>query len=751
MVQIQGNRQAKFLIDGQDEDFLVLQRFEGNEGISELFEFELVVLGDKSSRTDIDLDQLLGRHAQVELEAVKGGKRWFCGNITSMSFVGFRASDLAVYHVRLRPWLWFLTRTRNSLIFQNRATPEIIKQVFEDHGLSDFLDELGVDDYPVRDYCVQYRESDFDFVSRLMEEEGIHYFFRHEDGKHVLILADDSTVHDPLSVAHSDVSDEMDTVVWDPDAEGGPGLHIHDWRMRREIRIESVELRDYNYMQPNLMEAKSKVQESEEFAGPGSVSLEHYDYPARFPQHRSDEISTGPLVRAATIRKEEMQSGFEVLAGQGRIRTLVPGYQFKLDHHDRSDQEREYLVSTTRHELTLPEYDHTRTWVDEEVDYRVTLTAVPSSVTYQPKRKTPHPIVHGPQTAVVVGPEGKEIDVDDHGRVKVQFHWDREGKHDENSSCRVRVSQAWAGKGWGAFFFPRIGHEVIVEFLDGNPDRPIITGAVYNGENRPPFEDATQSGVKTRSTPEGGTGNFNEIRFEDKKGEERIAIHAERDMDVSVENDRSVLVEGDETIDVKKDRTQTIEGDDTRTVEGDDTDTVKGEQTATVEGKQTVTVEGDREFEVKGDEERDVGGDQIEEVGGKWKKDVDGKIKIESKKDIDLISGGQITLTVPHHTHFGEFQINLQGSTIGVAGNTSDFKTTAVSVIAGLNVDLKAINMGVTGMDASKTLFTLKMSHIKMMKEKIALQKRLTNLAKKGVDLCIGDFEVDLSDLKIDL
>ena len=544
MAQIQANRQAKFQIDEQDEDFLILQRLEGSEGINELFEFQLVVLGDKKTRIDIDLNKLLGRHAQVELEAADDGKRWFCGNVTSMSFVGFRDDQLAIYEIRLRPWLWFLTRTRNSRIFQNLTAPEIIKKVFDEHGLSDYLDELGHEEYEARDYCVQYRESDFDFVSRLMEEEGIHYYFRHENGKHVLILADDSTVHEPLSAAHQGVSSDLDAVAWDPDPEGGPGLHIHDWRMQREIRIESVELRDYNYMQPNLMLAKSKVQESETFAGPGSVSLEHYDYPARFPQYDSEQISSD-LTRVAAIRKEEMLSEFELLAGQGSIRTLVPGFLFKLANHDRKDQVGEYLVSTTRHELSLPEYDHSGSGVDGEVDYRVTLTAVSSGITYQPMRKTPQPIVHGPQTAVVVGPEGKEIDIDDHGRVKVQFHWDRHGSNDENSSCRLRVSQAWAGKGWGAFFFPRIGHEVIVEFLEGNPDRPIITGAVYNGENKPPIElptNDTQSGMRTQSTPMGKGKGFNELRFEDNAGREQIYIHAEKDMDTEIGNDQSIEI-----------------------------------------------------------------------------------------------------------------------------------------------------------------------------------------------------------------
>jgi type VI secretion system secreted protein VgrG len=740
MALIQANRQAKFLIDDKDEDFLILQRMEGGEGISELFEFELVVLGDKNVRTDIDLNELLGRHAQVELEAAEGAKRWFCGNITSMSFIGFRDDDLAIFQVRLRPWFWFLTRTRNSRVFQNLKVPEIIEEVFKGHGLSDYLIELDLEEYQLRDYCVQYRESDFDFVSRLMEEEGIHYFFRHESGKHVLILANDSTIHEPLSEAHQGVSNDMDSIVWDPDPDGGPGQHMHDWRMRREIRVESVELRDYNYIQPNLMEAKSKVQESETFAGPGSVSLEFYDYPARFPQHRSKEVSPD-LTRSAMIWKEEMQAAFEVLAGQARIRTLVPGYQFKLANHDRADQIDEYLVTTTRHELSLPDFDRSGSWSDEEADYKVTLSAVPSGISYQPERKTPQPIVHGPQTAVVVGPEGQEIDVDDHGRVKVQFHWDREGKRDENSSCRVRVSQAWAGKGWGAFYFPRIGHEVIVEFLEGNPDRPIITGAVYNGENRPPFDAATQSGVKTHSTPNGGTSDFNEIRFEDKKGEEKLSIHAEKDMDISVENDRSELVEGNESVVIKKDRTHAIEGNDSRTVDKNDREIIKGDQ--------TIDVEGDRVFKVTGKEHRDIDGDQIEEVCGKWKKDVDGKIKIESKKDIDLKSGGQISLVVPHHTHFGEFAINLQGSTIGVAGNTSDFKATALSVVVGLNLDFKGINMGVTGMDASKTLFELKMSHIRKINEKVALKKRVTSLANQAIDLALKQVTIDLSDLEI--
>lgn len=731
MAQIQANRQAQFLIDDQDEDFLVLQRLEGSEGISELFEFQLVVLGDKQSRADVDLNELLGQHAQVELECSPGGKRWFSGYITSMSFVGFRDEELAIYQLRLRPWLWFLTRTRNSRIFQNLTVPEIIKQVLDGHGLSDYEDELGYEEYQTRDYCVQYRESDFDFISRLMEEEGIHYYFHHKDGKHVLIMADDFTVHEHLSAAHNGVSAQMDEVVWDPDPEGGPGLHIHDWRMQRQLRIESVELRDFNHMQPNLMIAKSRVEEKEVFAGPGSVSLEHYDYPGRFPEYASQSASSD-LTRVAAIRKEEMQTEFEVLAGQGRIRTLVPGFQFRLANHDRADQEREYLVSTTHHELTLPEYDHSGSNSSNAIDYKVDLTAVPSGITYRPRQNTPQPIVHGPQTAMVVGPAGQEIDIDDHGRVKIQFHWDREGENDENSSCRVRVSQAWAGKGWGAFFFPRIGHEVIVEFLEGNPDRPIITGAVYNGENRPPFDENTQSGIKTRSTPSGTGDNFNEIRFEDKCGEEKISIHAEKDLDISVENDRDELVEGNESVEVRMNRDHTVKCNDTRTVDGDDCETIKGDQ--------TVTVEGDRTFRVKGDENRDVDGEQIENVVGKWRKDVDGKIKIKSKKDIDIESDTQISLTDCNHVHFGDFSLNFQGSTIGISGQSIDFKGNAVGTTA-VNADFRLVDMGVTGVEVKKTLVQVYLKDVETSAKKVSLKKVLMSLKKKEVDLSSEDLQ----------
>ena len=564
MATTQSTRQTE-LITPLGPDKLLFHQMVAHEGVSQLFDYDMVVLSEDEN---IVLSDLVGQHAHVELELPHDDTRYFCGHVTRFSFLGFQG-NFAKYKVKLRPWLWLLTRTHNNRIFQNKTVPEIIKEVCADHGFSDIDDRL-TDSYDPRVFCVQYRESDFDFISRLMEDEGIYYFFIHEAGKHDLVLADGISSHAPYG--------DYAVVPWFPPDEHDRRErdHLDHWELSQSVRSGKYALRDYNFETPKAnLEAKSQIIRPIEHA-----EYEVYDYPGKY-----DDFGQGEAF--ARKRMEELQADFEVMHGSGNARGMQPGFLFELENHSRNDQNREYLILAVTHDVWQDAYETRTDRFSDSFNYGCSLQAMPSSEPYRPARTTVKPIVHGPQTAVVVGDAGEEIWTDEYGRVKVEFHWDRLDQKNENSSCWLRVSQSWAGKKWGAQFLPRIGQEVIVEFLEGDPDRPIVTGAVYNADNKPPYDlpaNATQSGIKTRSSKGGNADNFNEIRFEDLKGSEQLYIHAEKDMDTVVENCQTQHVWVNRTTSVGKDEKMLVKGDREREVNGNEDVTIDGNWTQKVNG-----------------------------------------------------------------------------------------------------------------------------------------------------------------------
>ena len=390
----------------------------------------------------------------------------------------------------LHPWLWFLTRTADCRIFQEMAVPEIIKQVFRDHGFTDFEEALS-GDYRRWTYCVQYRETDFNFVSRLMEQEGIYYYFKHESNRHMLVLSDSVSSHDPFPGYEK-------IPYFPPDEHLIREKHyIHEWSISREIQPGTYALTEYDFENPkaNLL-VKSAIDRNH-----AQSKLEIFDYPGEYLTASEGDA----YVRA---RIEELHAEYELTQGQSNARGLAVGSLFQLTDYPREDQNQEYLVVSATHEMESDAYSSGSAGGSEDV-YTCSFTALSSKQQFRAERTTPKPLVQGPQTAMVVGPSGEEIHTDKFGRVKVQFHWDRYGKKDQNSSCWVRVAQLWAGTQWGGIHIPRIGQEVIVEFLEGDPDHPIITGRVYNNDNMPPYglpANATQSGIKSRSSKGGEWG-----------------------------------------------------------------------------------------------------------------------------------------------------------------------------------------------------------------------------------------------------
>jgi len=621
-----------------NEDFR-LRALTCRETLCQISEIRLECLSDKA---DIDPDSVLGKMCSVRITLPDEGERFLSGYFTHFSHTGTHGRHQR-YEAILHPWPWFMTRTADCRIFQNKTVPEIIKEVFADHSVAEFRDAL-TGSYASREYCVQYRETDFNFLARLMEEEGIYFFFEYEKDKNVLVLADGYAAHSPVPGESSfpfvdnAVSDESD--------------HITGWHFERSVQPGKTRLIDYDFKRPRVkLDAKSIHQR-------GNDQSEHeiFDYPGEFVEQSDGE-------HLARTRLDEFQSQYETVRAHTNARAVGCGMLFTLTEHMRSEQNGEYLVTSTYIDVRSEGIEAGVSGGGSK--YQCEITALSSKQDFRPPRITPKTFIRGIQTAVVVGPPGDEIHTDKYSRIKVQFHWDRRGQKDANSSCWIRVAQPWAGQNWGFITIPRIGQEVVVEFLEGDPDRPLITGSVYNADQMPPYElpaNMTQSGIKTRSSKGGTPENCNEIRFEDKKGQEQVYIHAEKDQSISVENDeshtvghdRSKTVDNDETVHIKHDRKETVDNDETISIGNNRTEKVGVDETVTIGGNRVVTI---------------TGNDQL---------DVTGTIKQTAQGEIVITSNTKITLNVQGSTveispsgiiaSFGASSITIDAAGVAVAG-----------------------------------------------------------------------------------
>ena len=453
-----------------------------------------------------------------------------------------------------------------------------------------------------------------------MEHEGIFYFFRHEDGKHTLVMAD-------LIGAYQDCPENH--------VEYSPGSlapnHITSWEHQYEFRSGKWTRTDYNFQMPstNLLTSTGTM-----INLPDAKKYEIFDYPGEYFLEAEGE----PVTK---VRMEEEEAGFDVATGSSQCCTFTPCGKFTLEGHGVAAENSTYVITSIQHSATETSYGSSAAGSS----YSNVFTCIPASVTFRPPRTTPKPMVQGPQTAVVTGPGGEEIYVDKYGRVKVQFFWDRKGKKDENSSCWIRVAEQWAGKNWGFVCNPRIGQEVIVDFLEGDPDRPLITGRVYNAEQMPPYDlpgNMTQSGIKSRSSKGGSPANYNELRFEDKKGSELITLHAEKDQSIEVEhdeahwvgNDRTKTIDRDETTHVKRDRTETVDNNETITIHGNRTETVDKDETITIHGNRTETVDKDETITIHGNRTETVDKNETITIHG-------GRTETVDKDENITISGGR--------------------------------------------------------------------------------------------------------------
>ena len=520
------------------DDKLLFRSMSAQEEVSRLFEYQIIATSVDGA---LAADDFLGKPVAVSLQVGDGDPRWFNGMVSSFGVEGGDGRFVS-YRITARPWLWLLTRSADLRIFQSQSVPDIVSTIFAEYNGSVSLKLSGT--FAPRVYCVQYRETDFNFVSRLMEEEGIFYWFAHSADKHELVLADSAS-------AHAEVPG-FETVLFRVQQQAlDEQAAIHQWHMRHEIQTGKLVLRDYNFETPGTDLKTVPASTSRAHA---QAEHEVYDYPGLYTDKPAGD-------ERAKIRLEEAASRFGRFTGQGNTPGLAVGAKFSLADHPRADQNAAYTVLATQIDMQLAANE---TGGAKESGFLCRFTLQRHDEPFRPLRSTRKPAVAGPQTAVVVGQgDPGDIVTDKYGRVKVQFHWDRLGKRDNASSCWVRVASPWAGNGFGMIALPRLGQEVVVDFLEGDPDQPLITGRVHNAAQMPPYElpaNATVSTIKSRSKL-GASDGFNELRFEDKKGEEYVWLQAQKDRFEIVEETLKSQIGKDEHRSVKLNRKEKVEGE----------------------------------------------------------------------------------------------------------------------------------------------------------------------------------------------
>ena len=626
------------------KDVLMLESFSGQEEMSRLFSYDLHLL---SARDDIKPDEIVGKNVTFWVEYHDGSDRYFNGYVNRFSFLG-TGDRLSIYRAQVVPWLWFLTRASDCRIFQNQTVPDIVKDVFTKAGFQDKFKVKSVSgDHPSWEYCVQYRETHFNFVSRLLEHEGIFYYFEHEHGKHTLVLSDQTAGYVDAKENQVHLREKL--------SAGNPLSEILSWEHQYDYRSGKWSQTDYNFETPsnNLF-----VQTSSKVKLEGNDKLEFYDYPGEY------EVK-GDGQNDLKLRMEEEETSYNVVSSTSTCRSFHPGAKFKLvEHHADEEKDQGYVVTAVHHSATGGgSFVSGGTGLNT---YSNSFTCIPDDTLFRPARLTPKPMIHGIQTALVVGPKGEEIYTDKYGRIKVQFYWDRLGKKDEKSSCFIRVAQMSAGKGWVRLAIPRVGQEVVVTYLEGDPDRPLVTGVVYNAEQMPAYtlpDEKTKSYIKSNSS-KGGQG-YNEIRLEDKAGQEQIFIHAQQNMDTRVLKDSMTAIIGNRNLIVGKDdktgnNVQKVWNQNLNWIVGGASDyyesdyffhagmgdnggdvhyTAAHNEFRSIQENSNTTVGTNRSEQVGGNQSLSVSGNQDEQVGGNYSMGVGGQLYINAGATLVIEAG----------------------------------------------------------------------------------------------------------------
>ncbi len=625
------------------EDFLLINKLHADERISELFEIDVELLFDEMEddafeATMVGDTEIIGKTVSISITQKDGGNRFLTGMVNNFTLAG-RNRRFTFYYATIVPHVWRLTQIVQSRIFQHLSVPDILKKVFAGYEVKYELQG----EYKPRNYCVQYQETDFAFAARLMEEEGIGYYFEHTPQTEKMVLRDDfKTPEDCPSKSEIAIyKEDLTTEVYES--------AIKEWRVDYRLQSGRRTFWDYHFQLPGK---KLEAEKTSVFDAGQNQQLEIYDFPAGYARKydgidKSGGEQPGDLtnifqdnVKTVKNRMTALDAQYKIASGASDCCTLTAGYRFQLRNHPNKDFNIQFVVlSVTHNAEQSPDY-----LVGDILPkaYENEFTCIPhgaGSPEFRPAQKTPKPVVFGTQTAIVVGPAGEEIFTDKYGRVKAQFHWDRDGNDNEDSSCWMRVAQTWAGNQWGAMFIPRIGMEVIVQFLEGDPDQPIITGCVYNPEAMPPYtlpDEKTKSTIKTNSSK--GGGGFNEFRFEDKKGEEQIFVHGEKDLDVRIKHDRKEIIKNDSHLIVENNQLEKVKAD------------------------KHLQVGGDRNEKIGGAMSLKVGTDLQEKVGTNYAVDAGMAVHIKAGMSAVIEAGAALTLKVG-----GNF-VNISPAGVTVSG-----------------------------------------------------------------------------------
>ena len=688
-------------------DAVLLLGLRGTETISELFSFELDLIAPEDA--PVDFSAILGQPALAEIDMANGFVRHIHGLVSR--FTQVRSENRFIhYRAEVVPILWLLTRRVQSRIFQHLTVKQILTTVLD--GVPLKWTTMG--QFAERDFCTQYRESDYDFAKRLMEEEGIYYYFAHTADGHTLVLSDTPNGHDP-------VPGETQLVFRQSVELGDPNYFaVSAWEKSQEIRTGKFTLWDHNFELPHEhLDSEKEIAPDVTVGtvthnlrvGPTS-QLEHYSYPGGYADW-FDGIDRGGSDQAADLQhvfeqnrrlvgmraQEEAASALRI-NGKSHCANLTAGHQFTLKEH--ADADGDYVLLSVTHTASVG--GNYASGESQELTYENSFECLPATLAFRPERKTPRPTVQGTQTAIVVGPAGDEIFTDKYGRVKVQFHWDRAGKRDADSSCWIRVATIWAGKGWGVIHIPRIGHEVIVDFLEGNPDRPIVIGSVYNADHMPPGTlpaEAMISGLGSRSTPNAGADNFNGMRADDTKGAEHLKLQAEYDQTSLVKHDETHTVNNNRIVKVDVDHTETVVGKQTIDIGADQKEKYGANQTVEVVADQAEKVGGNRTLTIKGNDTVKVGGDAKDGIDGTWTFAVTGAAKHSFEAAYTESTGGDRTTAVK-----GADKLTVTGAlTVSADGAIKISSTASIELAVGgsvikigpAGVEIKAAKIDIEG------------------------------------------------------
>ncbi len=595
--------QPRFLFKIVETELQVVE-FVAHERISSPYDVNLTL----ASEDEINFNDVIGKEAVLVIAGLTE-ERYIHGIINQFMQTGNRGRFI-LYRARLVPPLWLLSLKQDCRIFQNQSILDIITQILQNVGITSQYYQYRLGNVPpLREYCVQYRETDLNFISRLLEEEGIFYFFEHSADQYLLVFGDSTANYQPIVIDRGEENKENKTEIsYHPaDAMVPDEEVVYTFLFSRQIKSGTVTLRDFNYEQPSV-DLTAREQ------NPPFQYLEMYDYPGIYAEQARG-------TNLAQIRLQESEDFKDRSEGSSTCPHFVPGFTFSLKGHERVEFDQDYLLVSVVHTASQPQVLEELTPTMSGSSYANDFIGIPSSATFRPDRRSPKPVVRGVQTAMVVGPAGEEIYTDEYGRVKVQFHWDRIGEKNEESSCWIRVATTLAGGNYGVIFTPRIGQEVVVDFVEGDPDNPIITGGVYNASTMPPYplpDEKTKSTIKSNSSL--GGGGFNEIRFEDAAGEEQLFIHAQKDQDIRVVNDLREWV-----------------GNESHRI-------VVSDQVEKIEGNKHLTVIGDYNEKINGTVSFEAGMDWQEKVGIKHALDAGQEIHLKAGMNAIIEAGMSITL-----------------------------------------------------------------------------------------------------------